>query len=115
MQIEKIVATAERIQKILGILKQKTTWAGLFVLAGVLGLRLSPEIKEFFLNPDNWIAISEAIAALVGVLLVLFNEDRAQERKADALISAVKARQAARFATSGAHEKGQGQSSGSVA
>lgn len=55
------------MNKLFNYLKQPTTWAGITSVIAALGVNLSPELT---------VEIASAGAAVAGLLLVIFNENK---------------------------------------
>jgi hypothetical protein len=55
------------MEKLFGYLKQPTTWAGITSIIAAFGVSISPELAT---------EIASAGAAVAGLLLVVFNEDK---------------------------------------
>ena len=59
---------------LLNRLKEKSTWLGIFTLAGLLGMKLNPELQEL---------ITQAILAVAAIVAFVFRENTL-ERSTDA-------------------------------
>ena len=57
------------MKTILSYLKQPSTWSGLVILGGMLGVKL---------NPDQWQAITTIGVTLVGLILTFQNDEPAK-------------------------------------
>ena len=77
MDAGKVSVCNEKVQKICHLLKQKTTWVGIFLLAGLAGVNIPEDLRTTLGDPETWVAIGQAVAGLAGVLLILFDEKKA--------------------------------------